>query len=71
MQKLKTERFIEGITKIKHSFMEIVTRRMRVFQKILNKLCKLAMCKLNVFKETAHNMKASSNSCAVVHHYCV
>ena len=34
---------------------------MRVFQKIVNKLCKVAKCKLNVLKETAHNMKASSN----------
>ena len=41
MQKLKTERLIQGNTEIKHSFMEIVTRKMRVFQKILNKLCKL------------------------------
>ena len=66
MQKLKTERLIQGNTDLKHSFMEIITRKMRVFQKILNKLCKL-----NVLKETAHNMKASPNSFALVHHYRV
>ena len=61
---------IEWIAEIKHTFMEAVNRKM-VFEKIMNKLCKLAICKLNILKETAHSMKASSNSFALAHYCCV